>query len=88
MTKQLTKEQQQEKVIFRGNEDNLITLTIGELNDLVYSASLRAARKATNDLYHGITKGFFYRWDDDIRTILDEIEQLKLRQYKGDNADE
>lgn len=64
---------------FRGNGNNIVILTIDELDDLVYSATYRAANKATTNLYKGLSSAYLNRFDDDFRTVLDEIEQIKLR---------
>lgn len=55
------------------NTDNrLIVLTESELEDVIY----RAANKATSSLYDGLAKRFMYQFEDDIRTILFELEEM------------
>lgn len=74
---------------FRGNGNNIVILTIDELDDLVYSATYRAANKATTNLYKGLDNAYLNRFDNDFRVILDEIEQIKLRlDSKGDSVDD
>lgn len=67
------------KIIFRDNQDKVKNLTIGELDDLVYAAVGRATNRANNDLYHGLAKSFLDRFDEDNRTIVKELEQIKLQ---------
>lgn len=62
-------------------------MTIEELDDLVYLASYRASNQATSSLYKGLSLAYFNRWNDDIKTILEEIEQLKLRNDTNASQD-
>lgn len=68
-----------DRVEFRDNPDNIVTLSIGELNDLIYSASQRAANNATNNLYNGLARAFLDRFDEDNRIFLNELEEMRIR---------
>lgn len=68
-----------EKIKFRDNTDNIVVLTVSDLDDLIFTASYRAANKACTSLYGGLTNAFLDRFDDDLRALIKEVEQIKLR---------
>lgn len=72
-------EQKENKIIFRDNPDEVVNLTIGELDDLVYAAVSRVVSRANNNLYNGLARSFLDRFDEDNRTIIEELDQIKLQ---------
>lgn len=67
------------KIKFRGNTNNIVTLDIDTLDDLIYAAASRATNKQNSSLYNGLTNAFLDRFDDDLRALIKEVEQIKLR---------
>jgi hypothetical protein len=57
------------------NNNKIVTMTIKELDDLVYKAVFRAARKVKNDLYKGI-EPFFLKMNDDLESLLLKQESM------------
>lgn len=59
-------------------KERIISLTQIELDDIVYYASFRAAKKALNNHYNGLIP-WFDLFERDHANMLIELEQIKLR---------
>ncbi|MEC1725874.1 hypothetical protein P9E34_14240 [Schinkia azotoformans] len=68
------------------NTNPIVTMTRSELDDLVYFASLRAAKRENEKLFRGLHP-FLYQYLEELRLIINEIDGIKVRlqdQAKGD----
>ncbi|MEH7419554.1 hypothetical protein V7266_30440 [Neobacillus drentensis] len=63
------------------NEKMMVTLSVKELDDLIYNTTYRAMKRALNNHFHGIVP-FFNKMNDDLETIVKEIDYLKLRKQE------
>lgn len=61
------------------NNEVMITLSRDEFDKIVY----RAAKGACDNLFRGLYP-FFDRLQEDNRTLIEQMEQLKLRMGKGE----
>jgi hypothetical protein len=64
------------------NNELLVTLTVEQLDDLIYYTSYRAARRANDKLFKGLLP-FLVKMNDDFETIIREIDYLKLNKDSG-----
>lgn len=55
-------------------ENEKVEITKSELEEIVYKFS----RKASDNLYKGLCRAFFDRYDQDLRTIIQELDYIKL----------
>jgi hypothetical protein len=62
---------------YRSNKENVVTLKVYELEELVYKASFEAARKTEQQLFGGLMS-FFNRLFDDNERIIETLDYLKL----------
>lgn len=65
--------------------EKLVVMTEDELDNLIYYACRRAANNVSATSFHGYVKAYFGRWDEDIRTIIAELDQIKLKLDDKEN---
>lgn len=61
---------------YRENKSNIVTLSVSELEELVYKASYSAARKVEDQLFGGLL-GFINRLYDENEMVLESLDYLK-----------
>jgi hypothetical protein len=59
------------------NKNLLVTMTQGELEDLIYFTSYRASKRANDKLFRGLLP-FLNKMNDDFETIIREQDDLKI----------
>lgn len=71
-------------------QNNIVTMNIKELDDLIYHAALRGSRRANKEFFNEI-EPFFVKMNDDIeesalaqKSILKELIYLNMGGYEGE----
>lgn len=59
------------------SKDLLVTLTIQDLSDLIYYTVIRANKRSNENLYKGLMRGFLDRFDADLGTIIEQLDDVK-----------
>jgi hypothetical protein len=62
---------------YRNNHNKLVTMTIHDLEDLVYTASLKSAKRVEKELFGGLIP-FINRLYDENEQIIETLEHIKL----------
>lgn len=65
---------------YRHNKGNIVTLSVRDLDDLIYQASYRAARRTEQELFSGLIP-IFNRLFDENEMVLEKLDYLKTGNY-------
>ena len=64
------------------DKQTTITLTIDDLERMMY----RSAKGACDTLYKGLTKAYLNQFDEDMRTIIGALDEIKTNTAKKPRA--
>jgi hypothetical protein len=67
------------------NNELLVTMTQGQLEDLIYYTTVRASKRALDKHFRGLLP-FLDRINDDNEKIIEELDYIKLALLNGTKA--